>query len=265
MSNEVKEVDVVPTSITLTALQGFPLIQEGDDIAEIILQTIFANNLQIENNDIFVIAQKIISKSEGRKVCLEDVSPSEKAINLANKTNKDPRIVELILNESSEIIRVAHGVIITKHKLGFIMANAGIDQSNINENDDESYALLLPVDPDASSKRIKDAIEEITNKKISVIVNDSIGRPWRIGTVGHALGVAGLSPVIDLRGTKDLFQRELKVSEVALADELSAAASILMGQGSEGKPIILIRGLQIEESQEGIKSLLRPKTKDLFL
>ena len=189
------------------------------------------------------------------------MKPSAEAVERGGETDKDPALVQLILDESNEILRQDHGVIIVEHRLGFVMANAGIDQSNASAG----KAILLPEDPDASAAHLAAALSEISGRRLGVIVSDSIGRAWRNGTVGHALGVAGLKPLIDLRDTPDLFDRPMQVSEVGLADEIAAAASALMGQGDEAKPVVIVRGFPaIPDDQASVQALLRPKSMDLF-
>jgi coenzyme F420-0:L-glutamate ligase/coenzyme F420-1:gamma-L-glutamate ligase len=253
-------------SLTLVALQNFPLVQADDDIGEIILDLLHKQELKLEQSDILVIAQKIISKAERRLVFLDEVVPSAKAKELATTCNKDPRVIELILNESRDIIRVRDGLIIAEHKLGMIMANAGIDQSNIGDYQDRPAVLLLPVNPDRSAQNIRNKIQETCGNSPGIIINDSIGRAWRNGITGHAIGSAGLSSLIDQRGRVDLFGRVLDHTEVAHADECAAAASLLMGQADEGKPVVLIQGLNINtDTIHGeTADLIRDKSTDLF-
>jgi coenzyme F420-0:L-glutamate ligase/coenzyme F420-1:gamma-L-glutamate ligase len=195
--------------INIIALKGVPLVHPGDDLVEIIINALTLSNQCLKNDDVLVIAQKIISKAEGRIIALGTVSPSERAKKLAVKLGKDPRQIELVLQESREIIRSKPGVVIVEQNLGLVMANAGIDRSNVVQQSDEEYVLLLPIDPDASSNRLRDKINKRLGVKVGIIINDSIGRAWRIGTTGHAIGVAGLPAVIDLRGEKDVWKRAL--------------------------------------------------------
>jgi coenzyme F420-0:L-glutamate ligase/coenzyme F420-1:gamma-L-glutamate ligase len=210
-----------------------------------------------------VFAQKVISKAEGRLIELASVSPGEKAVELANTVRKDPRLVELILSESRRVVRAAPDVLIVEHRLGLIMANAGIDQSNL-AGPDADCALLLPVDPDASATRLRERLSALTGIEAAVIIADSFGRPWRVGTVGVAIGCAGLAATLDLRGQSDLFGRALRVTIVGHADEIAAAASILMGQSDEGRPVILVRGLSARAPHRPAAALLRPPGEDLF-
>ena len=250
-----------PDRVELYALKGLPLIAAGQDLAELIASALEANQLALADGDLLVVAQKIVSKAEGRVVCLADVDPGPEAKRIAAKTDKDPALVQLILDESVEIVRQQRELIIVEHRLGFVMANAGIDQSNSLAG----QVILLPENPDASAARLAQGLGEIYGCRIGVIVSDSIGRAWRNGTIGHALGVAGFSPLIDLRQTEDMFGRPMQVSEVGIADEIAAAASALMGQGSEAKPAVIVRGFRLEHDPEAsIRSLLRDKSMDLF-
>ena len=262
-----------PVSLTLTALSGIPLLSPGDNLVSLILQSLKQSNLSLENGDIIVIAQKVVSKAEGRYVRLADINPSEHAFNLAESTGKDPRLVELILSESREIVRHSQqtlrrsGVIVAENHQGVVLANAGIDSSNVESEGENEKVLLLPIDPDKSANNIKKNLQLKTKVRLAVIINDSLGRAWRNGTTGTALGVSGIPALLDLRGRPDLFKKPLRVSEEAIADELSSAASLLQGQADEGRPIVLIRGfnfLKFAYSDTGISTLIRPKEKDLF-
>jgi len=262
-------------TLTLTALHDFPLIRRDDDLADIVVNAANENNLQIEDNDIFVFAQKIVSKAEGRMVDLNSIQPSDKAIDLAEQTNKDPRLIELILGESNEVLRVRDGVIIVEHKLGFICANAGIDHSNVQaENNEhnpidkngghEDWVLLLPANPDRSAENLRTQIESLTNKRVGILIIDSHGRAWRNGTVGVAIGISGIPGLQDLRGQPDLFGNTLRVTQVGVADELAAAASLIMGQAAEGTPVIHVRGFPYKLREGSLRELIRPKDQDLF-
>jgi coenzyme F420-0:L-glutamate ligase/coenzyme F420-1:gamma-L-glutamate ligase len=208
-----------------------------------------------------VLAQKIVSKSEGRLVRLSDVVPSARAIELAEKVQKDPRQVELILQESAEVVRAIPGVLITQHKLGFVMANAGIDASNV---DDPEQLLLLPADPDGSARKLRARLKEIAGVDVGIIINDSWGRAWRMGTVGMAIGAAGLPGLIDMRGQPDMNGKILRVTEIGHADEIAAAASMMMGQAAEGRPVVIVRGLAADRRDGTAAELVRPKKIDLF-
>jgi coenzyme F420-0:L-glutamate ligase/coenzyme F420-1:gamma-L-glutamate ligase len=252
--------------LQLTPLKGIPLIKPGDDLVEIIMKALSASKIKIEDRDILVLAQKIVSKAEGRLVNLLSVKPSPQAIELTRATGKDPRLLELILQESKEVLRVRPGLIIVEHRLGFICANAGIDHSNVKgswgKHDD--WVLLLPVDPDGSAQRYRAQIEEITQKRIGLMIIDSHGRPWRLGTAGVCIGLSGLPGVEDLRGKRDLFDYELRHTEVGTADELAGAASLMMGQADEATPIVHVRGFPYPLREATMKEILRPKDKDLF-
>lgn len=248
--------------MVLTPLPGIPLIKSGDNLAAIIFAGLEEAGLTLKNGDILVIAQKIISKSEGRFVDLSTIDPSYDAIELAKKVGKDPRVVELILRESNEVIRARNGVIIVEHRLGFLCANAGIDHSNVSP--DGNTLLLLPIDPDASAKSLKQGLETGIKGDVGVLIIDSHGRPWRMGTVGVAIGIAGIPGLVDMRGTDDLFGNKLRATEVGVADELAAAASLLMGQADEGLPVIHVRGFPYPFRNAMMGELLRPKEMDLF-
>jgi len=253
-------------SLTLTALKKIPLIQEGDDLAEIILAGMSNTSLAFEENDIIVLAQKIISKAEGRSINLANIAPSERARQIALQTDKDARLVELILQESNAVLRTRPGTIIVEHKLGFICASAGIDHSNVGGTDErtEDVVLLLPKDPDLSAKVIRSKLEGNTGKHIGVMIIDSHGRAWRIGTVGMSIGFSGLPGIVDERGWKDLFGYTLRITIVGIADELAAAASLMMGQAAEGTPIIHVRGFPYPLRDGNLKEIIRPKELDLF-
>ena len=249
-------------SLTLTPLQDIPLICQGDDLADIIVQSLEHSNITLEDNDIFVLAQKVVSKAEGRMVNLESIPPSQQALELAGQTEKDPRLVELILRESESVVRTRPGTIIVEHKLGFICANAGIDHSNVSGEGE--YVLLLPENPDQSANGIRAKIEAKTNKKIGVMIIDSHGRAWRIGTEGVCIGLSGIPGVIDERGWQDLFGYTLRITVVGVADELAAAASLVMGQAAEGTPIVHVRGFPYPLREGSLKEMIRPKEQDLF-
>jgi coenzyme F420-0:L-glutamate ligase / coenzyme F420-1:gamma-L-glutamate ligase len=252
--------------LTLTPLQNIPLIRHGDNLADILVNALQDKNIALQDNDILVLAQKIVSKAEGRMVNLADVTPSQHAIDLAQKADKDARVVELMLQESKEVMRVRTGTIIVEHKLGFICANAGIDHSNVagDGSAKEEYVLLLPENADRSAGEIRAKIESVTNKKIGVLIIDSHGRAWRNGTVGVAIGLSGIPGLVDLRGEADLFGYTLRVTQVGAADELAAAASLMMGQAAEGTPAIHVRGFPYKLRESALKELIRPKDQDLF-
>lgn len=252
------------TELRLVALPGIPLVQPGDDLTGLILQAVAACGEHLEDADVLVVAQKVVSKSEGRQVRLADVRPSARAVELARATGKDPRLVELILAESTEVVRQGANLIIVAHRLGFVMANAGVDQSNIEHHGHDDTALLLPLDPDASCARMRAELFARAGADVGVIINDSHGRAWRNGTVGVALGVAGLPGLLDLRGSPDLYERTLRITEVGLADEIASAASLLMGQAAEGRPVVLVRGVPYPRREGSGRELVRARERDLF-
>jgi coenzyme F420-0:L-glutamate ligase / coenzyme F420-1:gamma-L-glutamate ligase len=247
-------------------LINIPIIRRDDNLADIIVQSLHDSDITLQDNDILVVAQKIVSKAEGRAVNLTAVIPSQRAIELAQQIDKDPRIVELILRESKEIVRTRPGTIIVEHRLGFICANAGIDHSNVAGEGDtvEEWVLLLPAEPDRSAEKMRDEIQSRTGRRIGILIIDSHGRAWRNGTVGMAIGLAGLPAVQDLRGTPDLFGFTLRITQVGVADELAGAASLVMGQAAEGTPVVHVRGFPYVLREASLKELLRPKDQDLF-
>lgn len=252
-----------PARLELIALPAFPLVKTGDDLAALVLDGVARAGVTLAAGDVVVLAQKIVSKAEGRLVDLADVDASADAVTLADEVRKDPRLVELVLRESQRIVRTAPNVLIVEHRLGFIMANAGIDQSNVREEGRE-VALLLPEDPDASAERLRAALSGHAGAEVAVVINDSFGRPWRRGTVGVAIGAAGLPSLIDRRGEPDLFGRALQVTMIAYADEIAASASLLMGQADEGTPVVLVRGLNWSAAANPARDLLRSAGEDLF-
>jgi coenzyme F420-0:L-glutamate ligase / coenzyme F420-1:gamma-L-glutamate ligase len=250
--------------VVLIAVPGIASIKPNDDLAGSILAAASAAQIRFQNGDVVVIAQKVVSKAENRIVALASVTPSTRAKELAEVVRKDARLVELILNESEEVVRARADVLIVRHRLGFVLANAGIDASNVDETGDGELVLLLPRDPDASAERIRGRIRESAGVEAGVIINDSIGRAWRLGTVGTAIGVAGIPAVSDLQGTADLFGRPLRTTQVGTADEIAAAASMLQGQAAEGRPVVIVRGLSLRRSAGTARDLVRARTLDLF-
>ncbi|TVS16343.1 MAG: coenzyme F420-0:L-glutamate ligase [Gammaproteobacteria bacterium] len=253
--------------LDILALPGIPQVGEGDDLAELLLAALGRAGLTLAAGDVLVLAQKIVSKAEGRLIRLADVQPSPEAEQLATDTGKDPRLVQLILNESAAVVRVRKGnpgVIVVEHRLGWVHANAGIDQSNVSGGDPGAWALLLPEDPDASAARLRATLHARTDVHVGVLINDSFGRAWRVGTCGTAIGSAGITAVEDLRGHADLFGRPLEVTVVGRGDEIAAAASLVMGQSGEGTPAVLVRGLAAEDSSATAADLIRPRQEDLF-
>jgi coenzyme F420-0:L-glutamate ligase/coenzyme F420-1:gamma-L-glutamate ligase len=251
------------SKLAILPVLNIPLIQEGDDLAALIADAVKRQGLQLEDGDVLVVAQKIISKAEGRLVSLAGVQPTEAAIQLAGEIDKDPRLVELILQESSEIVRKAPGVIIARHRLGYVTANAGIDQSNIDHADGEN-ALLLPLDPDQSARRVRKSLGRSSGKQLGVIVSDSANRPWRLGTLGFAIGSAGITVLDDRRMQTDLFGRELKVTMSNRADAIAAAAALVMGETTERVPVAVVRGFPAEDSYQTARDCIRPLAEDLF-
>jgi coenzyme F420-0:L-glutamate ligase / coenzyme F420-1:gamma-L-glutamate ligase len=251
-------------SLEVIALEGLPLVRPGDDLVELIASALARNDLTPRAGDVLVVAQKIVSKAEGRIVDLATIEPSAKARTLAAEVEKDPRLVEVILSESVRVVRARRNVLIVEHRLGFIMANAGVDQSNVGPSDGSSRALLLPENPDRSAESLRNGLAAATGIDLAVVINDSFGRAWRQGTAGVAIGVAGLPALIDLRGRPDLFGRTLEASVLGFADEVAAAASLLMGQADEATPVVLIRGLRWSAPVSTATSLIRPSNEDLF-
>jgi coenzyme F420-0:L-glutamate ligase / coenzyme F420-1:gamma-L-glutamate ligase len=250
--------------VTLTALRDIPMVQPRDDLAGLLIFACEQHALAPADGDILVVAQKIVSKAEGRYVDLATVQPSARAQGLAAKVNKDARLIEVILGESRRVVRIRPGVLIVEHRLGFILANAGIDRSNIDPQAGAEPVLLLPLDPDRSAEQLLARLRAHFRKTIGVVIIDSWGRAWRRGTVGVALGAAGLPALMDLRGRPDLFGHELRVTQTGFADEIAAAASLLMGQADEGLPAVLVRGLAWSGASTPAAALIRPPAEDLF-
>ncbi len=253
-------------NLLLTALPNIPLIHTGDDLVEVISKGLAEAEIRLADGDILVIAQKVVSKAEGRWVNLRTVKPSEKAIELGEVIEKDARLVELVLRESSQVLRTRTGSIIVEHRLGFVCANAGIDHSNVAGEGSiaDEWVLLLPEDPDGSAEAIRTKLEAESEAKLGVLIIDSHGRAWRQGVVGVAIGLSGLPGLVDMRGKGDLFGYTLRITTVGAADELAAAASLLMGQADEATPIVHVRGFPYKLREGSLKELLRPKEQDLF-
>ena len=248
--------------LVITPLEDIPLIQKGDDLSKIVLQSIRKMHIILQNGDLLIFAQKVVSKSEGRQVYLPDIIPSTEAEELATETEKDPRLVEMILRESKKVLRTRPGLIIVEHKLGFICANAGIDHSNVAGSDD--CILLLPENPDLTAETLRCAFEKESGARLGVLIIDSHGRAWRHGTVGITIGLSGLPGLVDRRGEIDLFGYEMKVTQVGASDEVAAAASLMMGQVSEGTPVVHVRGFPYPLREASLNELLRPEEQDLF-
>jgi coenzyme F420-0:L-glutamate ligase / coenzyme F420-1:gamma-L-glutamate ligase len=253
-------------ALMLTPLKGLPFIESGDDLVDLVASALSPNHLELRDGDILVFGQKIVSKAEGRLVNLAEVAPSPQAESLASQAKKDPRVVELMLRESKRVLRVRAGTIIVEHKLGFVCANAGIDHSNVGTAPQEGseQVLLLPCDPDASAARIRTGLEQRSGRRLGVMINDSHGRAWRLGTIGTCIGLSGLPALIDERGWKDLFGYTLQVTIVGVADELAAAASLMMGQAAEATPVVHVRGFPYPLGDGALKELIRPASQDLF-
>lgn len=250
-------------TFAILPIEGLPLFKEGDDLTDIFLNHLRTGAVELHDGDILAIAQKIISKVEGRLVDLTHVQPSAAAIKLAEEVEKDPRIVELILQESTDIVRKKTGVLIVRHRLGHVGANAGIDQSNI-EHGEEGSALLLPLDPDLSASRIRNEIAQKTGKRIGVLITDSANRPWRLGTVGIAIGASNMMVLDDQRGGFDLHGRELKITMINRADSIAAIATLAMGETDERIPMVIVRGAHTGCSQQNAGEINRPLEDDLF-
>jgi len=253
------------SELSLFAIPDIPLIQPGDDLARVLTDQLAAAGRQFEAGDVLVVAQKIVSKSDNRYARLDDVEPGSVARHYAELCQKDPRLVELILQESNDVVRHRPGVLIVEHRSGVVMANAGIDRSNIEHQDDGvERVLLLPVDSDASAAKLAQGIKDRTGVAPAVIISDSVGRAWRNGTAALALGAVGLPALTDLRGAPDLFGRPLKVSSVGVADQIASAAALLMGEGAEGLPAVILRGLKWDAHDSPAAALVRDPSMDLF-
>ena len=255
---------VMSDRLSLTAVEGIPGIGPGDDLAAVLVAALDRQGEILRDFDVLVVAQKIVSKAEGRYVDLATVVPSAEAQRLAAETDKDPRLVEVILRESHRVVRYRRGVLIVEHRLGFVMANAGIDRSNLDAAAGAEPVLLLPCEPDASAVGLRDQLAAHYRTAFGLIVSDSMGRAWRRGTIGVALGAAGLPALLDWRGRADLSGRRLQATETGFADEIAAAASLLMGQADEAIPAVLVRGLRWSEAPVAAAGLIRAAEEDLF-
>jgi len=249
-------------ALCVYSIPDLPLIEPGTNLAAVIETAVRQVNLQPAAGDVLAIAQKIVSKAEDRIVHLSDVQPSDQAQELAQSTAKDPRLVELILRESRRVVRQTRNIIIVEHRLGLVLANAGIDRSNVAG--DEDTVLLLPQDPDASARRLKKELDARFGVRLGILITDSVGRPWRLGTTGIAIGCAGLTSLNDLRGQPDMFGRVLQVAEIATADCAAGAAALVMGEGAEAIPVVLIRGLDAGDVAQNAMTIVRPTDEDLF-
>lgn len=253
------------TEVVLKPIYGIPSITPGSDIPTILLDGLRLSGISLQDNDVLVVTQKVVSKAQNRFVRLADVRPTERAKLLANEVQKDPRLIEVILSESSEVVAKRPGLLITRHKNGEVMANAGVDMSNLELGEDEGPTVLcLPHDPDQTAKQYRDYLSEATGYSVAVVISDSSGRAWRNGVTNLALGVCGLPSLVNLVGEPDLYGRRLEVTEVAFADQIACAAGLLMGESSEGFPAVFIRGLRWTAEHRPGKALQRSIEEDLF-
>ena len=250
--------------IWLIPVTGLPRIRHGDDIPALVVKSLAGTNHELLDGDVVVVAQKVVSKAEGRHRLLSTVVPSDEARALGQTVLKDPRLVQLVLDESIEIVRAVPNVLIVRTRNGMVLANAGVDTSNVELEEGQEAVLLWPSDPDASAAAIREALERYSGRKLAVVVNDSLGRAWRLGTVGAAIGVSGMTALVDMRGRVDLTGRALRTTEVGLADEVAAAASLIQGQSDEGLPVVIVRGLEVPATAGRATDLVRPNKLDLF-
>jgi coenzyme F420-0:L-glutamate ligase / coenzyme F420-1:gamma-L-glutamate ligase len=257
-------VSAARPAITLTVVPGIPAIRPGDNLARILGDALEAAALPPRHGDVLVVTHKIVSKAEGRYVTLAEITPSARARELAAATGKDPALVEVILAESRKILRFRPGLIIAEHRSGVVLANAGVDHSNVPGGEQGERVLLLPRDSDASSAALRAALQDRFGASLAVVVSDSVGRAWRNGVIGLALGAAGLPALLDLRGRRDLEGRELRVTQVGLADAIASAAQLLMGEADEGRPAVLVRGLTWDGPPLPASALVRDPELDLF-
>lgn len=235
-------------------------VRPRDELDSIVLKAVKQNHQEIRDGDILVIAQKVVSKAEGRTVSLANVKPSKDAVRMAKEHGKDPRVMELILKESAQILRAQNGIIVSETKHGFVCANAGVDQSNVQGD----AAVLLPADPDSSASQLRDAIKKKAGREAAIIITDTFGRPFRNGQTNMAIGVAGINPIRSYIGSRDMYGRKLRVTEIAVADEMASAAELAMGK-ADGVPVAIVRGYKFEKAaKSSTKPLIRPKERDLF-
>ena len=250
--------------VTLTPLSGIPIVREGDDVSRLVGDAIEGAGIALADFDVVVVTQKIVSKAEGRRVRLADVEPSPRALEFAASLDKDPRMIEVVLGESNDIVARGHGVLISEHRSGHVMANAGVDRSNVGRSSDDETVLLLPLDPDASASVLHRSLEERFACRIAVVVSDSVGRAWRNGVTGIAIGAAGLPSLTDLRGAPDLFGVPLKVTLTGFADQIASAANLVTGEAAEGVPAVHVRGLTWSAAPAPAGALVRDRESDLF-
>jgi coenzyme F420-0:L-glutamate ligase/coenzyme F420-1:gamma-L-glutamate ligase len=251
-------------NLTVLPIPDLPMVQPGDDLVAIINEAMAKADLSFQEDDILVLAQKIISKSEGRFARLSDMEPSAQAHAIAEETGKEPDFVEMVLSQSNDVVRTGPNVLIVEAFTGIVMANAGIDRSNIDRGEGDDNALLLPLDSDVSARALRDQFVEQSGKTIAVVIADSVGRAWRYGTSAMAIGCAGLEPLDDQRGDVDMFGHTLEVTEIALADQVAAAANLVMGEATEAIPAAIVRGLSYPRTDRPSSVLIRKKEEDLF-
>ena len=250
--------------VTLTPLPGIPIVREGDNVAHLVGDAIDGAGIAPADFDVVVVTQKIVSKADGRRVRLADVEPSSRAIDLAASLDKDPRIVEVVLAESRDVVASGHGVLVTEHRSGHVMANAGVDRSNVGSAPDDEAVVLLPLDPDASAAALHRSLEARFRCRLGVVISDSVGRPWRHGVSGIAIGASGLPSLTDLRGASDLFGVPLKVTLTGFADQIASAANLVAGEAAEGVPAVHVRGLAWNAVPAPARALVRDRETDLF-
>ncbi len=250
--------------LSLFAAPNLPVIRPGDDLGALIVASLEGAERPLADGDVVVVAQKVISKVENRLARLDLVQAGPEALELARRIGKDPRLVQLVLDESLRVVRTGPGLLIVEQRNGLICANAGIDRSNIQQDGEGEWVALLPLDPDLSARRLRDRLVELTGKQVAVIITDTHGRPWRDGASGIAIGVAGIAPLQDRRGEHDLFGYELQHTIVGLADQVASAASLVQGQAAEGQPVVVVRGLAYEAREASAAEILRPRERDLF-
>jgi coenzyme F420-0:L-glutamate ligase/coenzyme F420-1:gamma-L-glutamate ligase len=248
----LSKVEVIP-------LHGIPEVKKGADLGRLVLGALERSRASLTDGDVVVVKHKIVSKSEGRVVALEDVTPGPEARSLAQREHKDPRLVELILREAVRVVRAGHGVIITQTIHGFVCANSGIDQSNVGQG----FAALLPVDPDLSARRLRRALQKATGRTLAVVVTDTFGRPWRLGQTDVAIGCSGIAPSVKYAGKKDRFGYRLRVTEPAVVDEIAGAAELAIGK-LKGIPCAIVRGVEYRPGDIGVRGLIMSPDRDLF-
>jgi coenzyme F420-0:L-glutamate ligase / coenzyme F420-1:gamma-L-glutamate ligase len=251
-------------ALTVIPVPDLPMVKPGDNLVEIVCTGMENAGISLEDGDVLVLAQKIVSKADGCFISMTDMEPSGQALKIAEETGKEPQFVEMVLRQSNDVVRTGPNVLIVEHLSGMVMANAGIDRSNIDRGARDDQALLLPDDSDASARALRDAIVEKTGKTIALIIADSVGRAWRYGTSALAIGCAGIEPLDDQRGDVDMFGHTLEVTEIALADQVAAAANLVMGEATEAIPAAIVRGLEYPRSERPVSVLFRPKNEDLF-